>query len=44
MTKYMIGLPPGTTQTLAAVTSMPRVAETYCAIASRHSGSPAVGP
>ncbi len=25
MTKYMIGLPPGTTQTFGAVTSMPRV-------------------
>ena len=42
--KYMIGLPPGTTHTLSAPTGMPRVVETYAAMASRSSGNPGVGP
>ena len=37
----MIGLPPGTTQTFEPDTVMPRVRETYSAIASRNSGKAA---
>jgi hypothetical protein len=40
----MIGLPPGTTHTFAPETVMPRVRETYSAMASRNSGNPPVGP
>ena len=40
----MIGLPPGTTQTFEPETVMPRVRETYSAMAARNSGNPLVGP